>query len=593
MATTQKTKLTVPNLPTTVQGDGRYLMSLLKSFLEQSTAQINLANGFTAEEIEEGSDGAVQTPRDFRLTFTRLGGEFSWSHIRDIENLAYYELRTDTNYGSNMGLLERTIDRSSLIMPINPIGKVYLYAFNKDGEVSNPAELLYNKPRPDAPTDISITVNNEGTLISFSEIPSNCIGAHIYINDKQFTALDNIYLLTDNIQAEVIRIAFFDQFGDGESGYLYLVLPDVTGFLVERNGPELDFYWNPVNVYNVRYVVKVCSELSWEKGTELFRTATNDKNRQLYPNRGEYYLMVKAYDEHGNYSKNAAYWLMTTPTDISRNVILEYPQNETAYSGVKINVFYDPSVQGLTLNRDVKRGEYIFDIELDQEYRARNWLEYTAFTSRGGDLIWADANFTWAESMRQWAGILGNVDSANVRQEISYYIGTGADYLFFATLNGDLLTQDEREPLVAVNADDFQEGRWHQGLYVGNNTQLSYELAEKTPDAWDMFFNVKHTDDIEDTEIITLHNKETAAWLTLRYDTTLHAFVLSGSDGLQLICPYRKKAATTYFSFDISQSPTERALFVNDNSGKQTLFAFDKAEDIGPFNTLYCNVEIF
>jgi hypothetical protein len=52
MAELEKTILNVPNLPNHIQGDGRYLMSLLKSFLEQTAEQVNLANGFSAEDIQ-------------------------------------------------------------------------------------------------------------------------------------------------------------------------------------------------------------------------------------------------------------------------------------------------------------------------------------------------------------------------------------------------------------------------------------------------------------------------------------------------------------------------------------------------------------
>ena len=303
MAELEKTILNVPNLPNHIQGDGRYLMSLLKSFLEQTAEQVNLANGFSAEDIQAETEGAVQTPRNFFLSFTRLGGEFSWSHINDIASLAYYELRTDKNIGDDSGLLERTVNNSSTKMSVNAIDTVYLYAFNRDGEYSNPAELVYSKPRPDAPTNIAITKSADGSLISFSEIPSNCIGANIYIDGVTYTSYDNIYIFKSNLSSgniDTIDVAFFDDFGDGEAGVLYLTLPDVTGLLVERNNSELDFYWDALNIYNIKYVVKVCNELSWEKGTELFRTATNDKNRILYPNSGTYYLMVKAYDENGN-----------------------------------------------------------------------------------------------------------------------------------------------------------------------------------------------------------------------------------------------------------------------------------------------------
>ena len=425
---------------------------------------------------DDEADGAVQTPRNFTLTFTRDGGRFTWDHIRDIASLAFYELRTDVYVGEETGLLERTVNNYSTAMPVTFVGHVYLYAFNQDGLYSNPAEILYNKPRPDAPTNISITTNADGTMVTFSEIPNNCIGAYIYIDNKRYTAYDNVFIITDDIKGvEQIKVSFFDQFGEGEQGILYLVLPDVTGLLVERNGPELDFYWDPINIYNVKYVVKVCSELSWERGTELFRTATNDKNRRLYPNRGDYYLMVKAYDEHGNYSKNAAYQFMTTETDISRNIILEFDQADTAYSGSKLNVYYDPVLSGVTLEADATYGEYIFNVELDQEYKARNWLEYNAFSVTDNNTwTWEDYTVAWQDANIHWAGVLGDVDSANIRQEIAYYKGVGTNNLFYAQLDGDLLTEDEESPLAGIEQTEL----FFFSNDGGENTKKAMELLK-------------------------------------------------------------------------------------------------------------------
>ena len=581
------TALKVPDLPAVIQGDGRHVMSLLKDYLAESTKQVNLANGFTQEDIDDEADGAVQTPRNFTLTFTRDGGRFTWDHIRDIASLAFYELRTDVYVGEETGLLERTVNNYSTAMPVTFVGHVYLYAFNQDGLYSNPAEILYNKPRPDAPTNISITTNADGTMVTFSEIPNNCIGAYVYIDNKRYTAYDNVFIITDDIKGvEQIKVSFFDQFGEGEQGILYLVLPDVTGLLVERNGPELDFYWDPINIYNVKYVVKVCSELSWERGTELFRTATNDKNRRLYPNRGDYYLMVKAYDEHGNYSKNAAYQFMTTETDISRNIILEFDQADTAYSGSKLNVYYDPVLSGVTLDADATYGEYIFNVELDQEYKARNWLEYNAFSVTDNNTwTWEDYTVAWQDANIHWAGVLGDVDSANIRQEIAYYKGVGTNNLFYAQLDGDLLTEDEESPEESQHADDFRQGRWAQGLYIGPLTRLSYD-ASKMQRTFNLIFFVKLTEELNDTRFVTLYN-ENNEWLSLGYDKRLKSFYLFSSDGKELWVPFSfTVSGMTYFTFGISQGSNARCLYINYLNKNQTEYAQTDAEPLGILNKL-------
>ena len=57
-----KKLLKAPTLPDTVQGDGRYLMRLLKKYLEDQAVQLNLANGFTAAEIQESDPNAAYIP---------------------------------------------------------------------------------------------------------------------------------------------------------------------------------------------------------------------------------------------------------------------------------------------------------------------------------------------------------------------------------------------------------------------------------------------------------------------------------------------------------------------------------------------------
>ena len=52
MAEIEKKILHAPDLPPSVAGDGRYLMTLLQQFLALQAQQVNAANGFKAEEVE-------------------------------------------------------------------------------------------------------------------------------------------------------------------------------------------------------------------------------------------------------------------------------------------------------------------------------------------------------------------------------------------------------------------------------------------------------------------------------------------------------------------------------------------------------------
>lgn len=621
MADLEKQILHVPILPNTVQGDGRQLMSLLKSFLQQTANQVNLANGFSAEEINPEA-GGYPTPRNFFLSFTRLGGEFTWTHLSDVSELAFYELRLDRNIGQNAGLLERTLDNHSYQMSINYVDTIYLYAVNKEGTYSAPAVLNYTKPRPDAPKNIAITKTSEGTLISFSEIPSNCIGANIYVDDTKYSSTDNIFLLptalTDNI--EVIKVAFYDNFGDGEAGLLNLLIPDVTGLLVERNGSQLDFYWDAVNIYNVRYVVKVSDELSWEKGLELFRTATNDKNRYLYPNTGAYYIMVKAYDEYGNYSQNAAYQIMNNEPEIDKNIIIVSDQQEMLFAGNKINVFYDPVLGGVTLDRETLHGEYLFDVSLPQRYRARNWLEsIVSVFDTSNDVYWEDGTFMWDDANQAWGGIIGNTDGVISKQQISMYKGLTENDMFAASLHNNLVTASGDSPSVAVNADDFRGGRWNNGLYITDLTKLEYEVANYSS-IFSFLFNLRITTVLPNTILMVLYHEDSGSFLRLEYDQYENKFVLGGSDGVRISIngfvdwrlntvdrPTFKDSAyewqstrntwataanagaiSDWLTFGVVQSESERSLYIYSYNKEMFLRGSEAATPIATFDKLYC-----
>ena len=589
MATTEKTEkqlLQAPQLPNVVQGDGRYLMSLLQEYLKSMAMQVNLANGFSAEEINP-EQGKYPTPRNFFLTFNRVGGVLTWTHLADVSNLAYYETRTDTNVGVQYGLLDRTVESTSTNIPTTYVGTIYLYAVSKTGEVSAPSTINYTKARPDAPTDIAITPNSEGSLITFLDIPSNCIGANIYIGGHQYQSLSNVYLYTGTSDVEKIEVAYYDQFGEGEHGVLWLILPDVQGFLVERNGPELDFYWEPVNVYGISYIVKVGETLDWDKAVTLFTTKTNDKNRYIYPNVGEYYLMVKAMDEHGNFSKNAAFFLIGNDEDIHRNVILEYDQNKVAYNGNKVNVYYDPLLGGITLDRDANYGEYIMDVQLPQKYRARNWLEANLVNLDSSGTSWENADFMWDDAEKlSWSGNLGDLQAVELSQQIALKQGDDANMLFSAQLNGNLLTESSEKPTASQNADNFQASHWAKGLYISDLTRLEYSLSDMLQ-KFSLTINLKKTDSLSDTVIVALsdgnHN-----WLLLGYDLRLNRFYLSGSDGNVAFVDNIAAQDRDWLTFSFTQGENIRKLFMHSLAKSTSISGTVEGAPLSTYTKLYC-----
>lgn len=564
MAEIEKTILTVPELPAAVKGDGRYVMSLLRQFLRETAEQVNLANGFSAEEIYPSND--VQTPKNFFLSFDRLGARFTWDHIRKIDTLLYYELRTDENVGSDNGLLERTRETESMAVPVDFSADVYLYAVTKDGKVSSPAKISYTKARPEEPEDLALTKNNEGTLITFLEIPTNCIGANVYVNGKKYVVYDNIFLYQGNEDVRVVEVAYFDSFGEGERATLVSYIPDVTGFLVERNGDSLDFYWDDMDVHGVQYVVKVGQSPVWETAIEVFRTKLN-KKKYIFPRTGTFYFLVKALGEQGVYSENAA-WVSTVSTiDINRNTILSYDQDSIAYSGSKVNMYYDAVGQSLVLDRNVFYGEYLINVTLNEEYRARSWVDYQATSIATDSEVWDEALFAWdsAEAERvRWAGASAGID-AQIKTEISLKLDEDelpANLLDNFSLN-DMLTSDRgTEPYESQNADRYVSGRWGNGVYIGNDTKVSYMNVD-FPAVFSMTLNAKVTETMRECVFLTLRSDN--GWLMLGHSNG--DIYLRGSDG-------------GYIGISVGVFDREwLTLGIAQDEGKRTLFVKCLAQD--------------
>lgn len=554
-----------PELPNVVQGDGRYVMSQIRKYLKEMAVQINLANGFTADEISPSESG-LAAPANFVLQFDSLGGHFSWRHVTYLEDLAYYELRTDSNVGASVGLLDRTQDTKSDVMPVSAAGQVYLYAVTKDGTYSSASVLTYNKTRPEAPQDISMTRNEQGILITYTYVPLDCIGAHIYINSVKYETDDNIFLFTANETVDEIQVAYYDNFGDGERGYLYLTIPAVENFIVERNGSYLDMQWDSVSVYGVEYVVKVANMPVWETGTELFRTSRT-KNKLEYPNEGDLYFMIKAYDPHGVYSEDAAWYLLTTIEDATRNHIIDFEQYETRYDGNKINMYYDETAGGLRLTDDVMAGEYIFHGELPQTYRARNWHEEFISSVENTSLRVVDLDFSVADEKADYVtcmgGIVGNTDSVMMRAQISRQIGKDTDDLFFATLDGNLLDEDGRPPIEAQHADVFDYGRFGMGLETDGLTRLKYSLA-KTTKTFGFIFHIKVME--KPGRSILARLLSDTGWIEVGYDGMFYA---EGSDGKRAEVEASINLPD-YLSFGVSQSDDERILYLSSLNTRPT-----------------------
>lgn len=581
MADIQKKVLHAPNLPAAIQGDGRYLLSLLRSILTEQAVQINAANSFTSDDVNADKEGKVLSPRNFRLTFSRLGGLLQWDHSLDAKDLNYYEVRTNKNVGSEFGLLERTTLAQSDRLPPTYVGHIFLFAIDKQGQVSHPSELSYTKARPTKPRDVALTKTQEGTLVTFLDIPFDCIGAYVYINEVRYSSVDNLFLYTDGAIIEQLRVAYYDQYGEGESEVIYCVMPNVENFIVERNGTHLDFSWEPLPIYNVRYEVKVGVTPDWDKALTIFTTKLN-KHRYVYPNTGRYYMLVKAIDEHDNYSRNAAYFLLTNKTDVHKNVIIRLDQEKNGYPGIKTNLYYDKAREALLLEKDALRGEYLIDVTLPQKYRARNWLEASVIGETNNNLLFDDLKFTWDSEEAQnttWNGTIGDLRGVEVLYEIARQNTLDiARFLVVIPLDGSLAATGatiDRQKNVT-----YATSRWTQGLHLSWKSDVSYRV--QIPEQFSMMFWIRLYDGLPDTRILALTGANS---LVLEYDRRLNEFQLISSDGVYVRATIAFRP-NDCIAIGIVQEAAVRRLFLYSLSGDVYAEASVSARPLGSFEQI-------
>ena len=589
MSEIEKEYIEVPDLPNVVQGDGRYLMTQLRKYLASIAQQVNLANGFKSKE-ETGTSGYA-APSNFTLTFSMEGGLFKWDDPSYFKQIAYYELRIDINVGTDAGLLERTSNNFSTQMPVSFSGRVYLYAVLQNGGASNGAILDYNKKRPEKPQDINLSKNEQGTLVNFTYIPLDCIGAHIYINGQMYETQDNWFLYTgDALQLNEIQVAYYDSFGEGEKGYLYCKVPNVKGFLVERNGAVLDFYWDSVGINGAGYVVRVSTTPVWGNGIELFRTSLRKKKLE-YPNPGDMYFLIKAYDEHGNYSENATWFLLKTTVDQQKNIILTMDEHGTHYTANKIGTYYDAEANGLRLTDGFYSGEYISGGTLPYTARARNWCEYKLSSNINTDITIADLDFPLtdekAKTITMVGGVITDLDGITVQMFLAEQLDHRIGSVIEAGLNQHLKTENGEAPIESIHCDEYENSRWLKGVKQSELTRLAYKLPTSVK-TFSFAFNLKIMRGMNDCTLARIYGDNGS--LTLSYRDG-NKFILCGTDSKRIEIPL-DPGMSDILSFGISQGESERRLFIKNLNSKIQVYWYSKsikAMPIGVFDTIQFN----
>lgn len=534
--TTTATILRPPDLPATIAGDGRYVMTLLNDFCHEVTTSVN----YVTDAIEDAPPATID---NFFVTFDREGILWRWDSV---PTALHYELSVA---GTRLAL---TTDTSCRVAPLSYVGTATLTATLADGSTIT-EQLSYAKPRPAAPQGLSLSTTESGILIRYNAIPADCIGIELTVGNATYRTTDDSYLLPD-FATSTISARYYDCFGTGMTATLDSTLPAVTRFFAEQNDEWVDLCWDSVDHYRVSYVLKVAYLTpDWDSATTLM-TTTQTHARIRFPQQGKIYFLIKAVTPAGIYSTEATYATLNRSTERARNVIITLDQDAICYPHAKTGLYYDAIARGLRLSEHTRRGEYTFGVHLPTTYRARNWLATKLIGVTDDTLIWDDSTFGWnstAATATVWNGASGDLSETTLTQEIAEASPVTAQTTW--TMAETLTAFDGTNPTESQHADTFEPARWDSGLAITPLTRLTYTVEPATTFA--LIFHLTLGDTLTPADIVTLYDEGNS--LTLRYFP--HHLQLIGTDGITLTLDYTPQPAD-HIAIGISQSTTHRIL---------------------------------
>lgn len=165
---------------------------------------------------------------DFTKAFT-----FKWSDVPD-SDVMYYEIRTDTNVGSPVGLLGKTQSTSIDVNLMERKGTVYVYSVNTLKKYSYPAKVTYNYPKPDAPSYIHFTEALRGVNVLVAPFPARVKSIRLYVEghnvSQSFDLANASYTFKGEPDIYEFWASYVDLMGEGYSSvrYAYTIKPELN-----------------------------------------------------------------------------------------------------------------------------------------------------------------------------------------------------------------------------------------------------------------------------------------------------------------------------------------------------------------------------
>lgn len=307
---------------------------------------------------------------------------------------------------------------------------------------------------------------------------------------------------------------------------------NVTGFDCVQNERNIEFRWNKVQGATY-YVIREGS--SWDYGNFIGSSAGQTFTLP-FAQATQVDFWMKAYTEFGVPCEFASYCTVRIASIPNRNMIYTYDAVEDEWSGLMHRGYVN--ARGFQLENNSISAEYIYEIELDQEYCCRNWAEKIVQPfSPSKEKMWKELKFTWdSETAKNttWMPV-GTDYTFNTFTDIAIYLGNEAtSSLDYWTLDETLISNTGKTPDVPYGIVSYGQGRFHKGLKIDGHSLLKWQNLE-IPKVFSLSVNVMLPIDSDYSyAILTLKNSKTGDWMLLSYNSEGDRFVLTTDTGVEV-----------------------------------------------------------
>ena len=307
---------------------------------------------------------------------------------------------------------------------------------------------------------------------------------------------------------------------------------NVTGFDCVQNERNIEFRWNKVQGATY-YVIREGS--SWDYGNFIGSSAGQTFTLP-FAQATQVDFWIKAYTEFGVPCEFASYCTVRIASIPNRNMIYTYDAVEDEWSGLMHRGYVN--ARGFQLEDNSISAEYLYEIELDQEYCCRNWVEKNVQPfSPSKEKIWKELKFTWdSETAKNttWMPV-GTDYTFNTFTDIAIYLGNEAtSSLDYWTLDETLISNTGKTPDVPYGIVSYGQGRFHKGLKIDGQSLLKWQNLE-IPKVFSLSVNVMLPIDSDYSyAILTLKNSKTGDWMLLSYNSEGDRFVLTTDTGVEV-----------------------------------------------------------